>query len=108
MFTCIHGGTEAAPTIALIDDLTLEHCREILAELLRPFPARELRIDLSATEKSDLSFLQILHALIRHADAAQTRLCFTAPLPTHLVELAAMVGTSGLIKDISTRIEETQ
>ena len=108
MFTCIHGGTEAAPTIALIDDLTLEHCREIQTELLRPFPARELRIDLSATEKSDLSFLQILHALIRHADAAQTLLRFTAPLPAHLVELAAMAGASGLIKEISTRIEETQ
>lgn len=58
MFTCVHGGTEAAPTIALIDDLTLDHCREIHAELLRRLPARELRIDLSATEKSDLSFLQ--------------------------------------------------
>ncbi len=108
MFTCVHGGTEAAPTIALIDDLILDHCREIHAELLRRFPARELRIDLSATEKSDLSFLQILHALIRHADAVQTRLLFTGPLPAHLVELAATVGASSLIKEISTRIEETQ
>lgn len=108
MFTCVHGGTESAPTIALIDELTLEHCQEIRAELLRCFPARELRIDLSATEKADLSFLQILHALIRHADATRTRLRFTAPLPDHMLELAAAVGATGLIKDISTRIEDTQ
>lgn len=108
MFTCTHGGTEAAPIIALANDLTLEHCREIHAELKRAFPARELRLDLSASEKSDTSFLQLLHALIRHADATQTRLLLIAPLPDHLVSLAATVGASGLIKDISTHIEEPQ
>ena len=103
MFACTTQGTPEHPVIKLVGSLTLEHSKEIHAELLARLPqAKALTLDLGDSEKSDLSFVQILCSLLKNQS---TRISF-ASLPTHLLELAASLGADSLIKEITSRIEE--
>ena len=103
MFACTTQGTPEHPVIKLVGSLTLEHSKEIHAELLVRLPqAKALTLDLGESEKSDLSFVQILCSLLKNQS---TRISF-ASLPTHLLELAASLGADSLIKEITSRIEE--
>jgi anti-anti-sigma regulatory factor len=103
MFACTTQGTPEHPVIKLVGSLTLEHSKEIHAELLARLPqAKALTLDLGDTEKSDVSFVQILCSLLK---SQSTRISF-ASLPTHLLELAASLGADSLIKEITSRIEE--
>ena len=103
MFACTTQGTPEHPVIKLVGSLTLEHSKEIHAELLARLPqAKALTLDLRDSEKSDLSFVQILCSLLKNQS---TRISF-ASLPTHLLELAASLGADSLIKEITSRIEE--
>ena len=103
MFACTTQGTPEHPVIKLAGSLTLEHSKEIHAELLARLPqAKALTLDLRDSEKSDLSFVQILCSLLKNQS---TRISF-ASLPTHLLELAASLGADSLIKEITSRIEE--
>ena len=101
MFQCtIHDSAERA-IVALAGNLTLEHAREIHAALL-PLETRSglIVLDLTGTDASDISFIQILHSL------TQNPAVHFFPLPSHMVELAASVGANSLIKEISLRTEE--
>jgi anti-anti-sigma regulatory factor len=103
MFACTTHGTPENPVIKLAGSLTLEHSKEIHAELLARLPqAKALTLDLGDSEKSDVSFVQILCSLLK---SQGTRISF-ASLPTHLLELAASLGADSLIKEITSRIEE--
>ena len=103
MFACTTQGTPEHPVIKLAGSLTLEHSKEIHAELLaRLTQAKALTLDLGDSKKSDLSFVQILCSLLKNQS---TRISF-ASLPTHLFELAASLGADNLIKEITSRIEE--
>lgn len=103
MFSCTVMGAADHPVIKLSGSLTLEHCREIHAELLARLPqAATLTLDLGETDKSDLSFIQILAALLKESS---TRTIFSG-LPAHLLETAASLGADSLIKDITSRTEE--
>ncbi len=91
-------------TISLEANLTLEHAKEIHAALQQALArTRTLRIDMSKSTKADLSFLQILFALLR---SSEWTIRFTGALPAHVVELATGVGAGNLIKDIQNRTEE--
>lgn len=103
MFACTTQGTPEHPVIKLVGSLTLEHSKEIHAELLARLPlAKALTLDLGDSEKSDLSFVQVLCSLLK---SQSTRISFVS-LPTHLLELAASLGADSLIKEITSRIEE--
>lgn len=103
MFTCTSHGPSESPVISLSGDLTLEHCREIQTELqARLGQAEAVTLDLRDSLKSDLSFIQILCALLKD----QNKRIGFLPLPTHLVELAASLGADSLIKDITSRTED--
>jgi anti-anti-sigma regulatory factor len=103
MFSCTVTGAADHPVIKLCGSLTLEHCREIHVELMARLPQTGfMTLDLGETNKSDLSFIQILSALLKESN---TKMVF-ANLPTHLFETAASLGADSLIKEISSRTEE--
>lgn len=103
MFSCTSHGPSGHPVIRLSGELTLEHCREIQAELQALLGQADVAtLDLGGSQKSDLSFIQILCALLKDPNK---RIGFL-PLPSHLVELAASLGADSLIKDITSRTED--
>jgi anti-anti-sigma regulatory factor len=102
MFASTIQGTPEHPVLRLEGSLTLEHATQIHAALMARLAAPEpFSIDLRGADRFDLSFLQMLHALLKN----QSRRIGFLPLPEGLVELAASVGADSLIKDITTRIE---
>lgn len=104
MFTCTVLGSPDHPIIRLGGNLTLDHCREIHAELqARLAQVESATLDLGASQTSDLSFVQILYALLKDS----TRQIRFRPLPTHLIELVAGLGGDGLLRDMRNRIEDT-
>lgn len=103
MFACTVSGAADHPVLKLSGSLTLEHCREIHAEILSRLPqAGSLTLDLGETDKSDLSFVQILCALLKEESAKTV----FANVPPHLLETAASLGADSLIKEITSRTEE--
>jgi anti-anti-sigma regulatory factor len=103
MFASTIHGTQEHPVLRLEGSLTLEHATQIHAALTARLAAPEpFSIDLGGAERFDLSFIQMLYALLQD----QSRSIGFLPLPDRLVELAASVGADSLIKEISTRIEE--
>lgn len=103
MFSCTVQGPPEHPVIKLSGSLTLDHSKEIHAELLARLPqAGAVTLDLGDSDKSDLSFVQILCSLLKEQDK---RIRFSN-LPTHLLENAASLGADGLIKEISSLTEE--
>jgi anti-anti-sigma regulatory factor len=103
MFSCTVTGAADHPVIKLSGSLTLEHCREIHSELLSCLPkAGPVTLDLGETDRSDLSFVQILCALLKEPSSTTT---FTN-LPAHLFETAASLGADSLIKDLTSRTKE--
>lgn len=103
MFACTVTGDPKHPVIKFSGSLTLEHSREIHAELLARLPqAAAMTIDLGESDKSDLSFIQMLCALVKEQD----RTIRFLNLPAHLLESAASLGADSLIKQITHRIEE--
>jgi anti-anti-sigma regulatory factor len=103
MFSCTGAGDPGHMVAKLSGDLTLEHSKEIHAELLAHL-SRDgaMTIDLSESTKIDLSFVQILSALLKDPD---TKIRF-APLPKHVINTATRLGADKLIKEISNRGEE--
>lgn len=98
----IHGAPEH-PILRLEGSLTLEHAAQIHAALTARLAAPEsFSIDVRGADRFDLSFLQMLHALLKD----RSRNIGFLPLPEGLVELAASLGADSLIKDITTRTEE--
>ena len=103
MFASTIQGTPDHPVLRLDGSLTLEHATQIHAALMARLAAPEpFRLDLRGADRFDLSFVQMLHTLLKD----QSRPIGFLPLPDGLVELAASVGADSLIKEISTRIEE--
>jgi anti-anti-sigma regulatory factor len=103
MFSCTVQGPPELPVIKLSGSLTLENSREIHAELLARLPkARVITLDLGDSDKSDLSFVQLLCALLKEQDK---KISFTN-LPAHLLENAASLGADSLIKEITSRTED--
>ena len=103
MFSCTGAGDPGHMVAKLSGDLTLEHSKEIHAELLaRLSRDGAMTIDLSESTKIDLSFVQILSALLKDPD---TKIRF-APLPKHVINTATRLGADKLIKEISNRGEE--
>jgi hypothetical protein len=103
MFACTVTGDPKHPVVKLSGSLTLEHSKEIHAQLLAHLPkAQGLTFDLGESDKSDLSFIQILCAVMKDQD----RTIRFLHLPAHLLESAASLGADSFIKEITHRIEE--
>lgn len=103
MFACTVTGDPKHPIIKLSGSLTLEHSREIHSQLLAHLPqSQTLTFDLGESDKSDLSFIQILCALLKDQD----RKIRFSHLPAHLLESAASLGADSFIKEITHRVEE--
>lgn len=103
MFACAMHGVTEHPALSLSGNLTLEHSREIHAALMTALAqAKTLTLDLRDSEKLDISFIQLLCALLKHEN---TKISFT-PLPAHLLEYMASLGADSLIKEITNRIED--
>ncbi|GAB1410125.1 hypothetical protein MASR1M90_12790 [Desulfovibrionales bacterium] len=99
MFTCTTQGSPDRPTVKFLGSLTIEHAREIHAALMKHLHfSQRLVLDLSDTDKSDVSFIQILVALLKNPGR---NISFT-PLPAHILELAASIGADNLIQNIIT------
>jgi anti-anti-sigma regulatory factor len=103
MFSSTMQGTPDHPVLRLDGSLTLDNSARIHAALsgLLALPG-PFSIDLRGADRFDLSFIQMLCALLKDT----TRHIGFLPLPDQLVELAATLGAGSLIKDISTRIED--
>jgi hypothetical protein len=102
MFSCTVEGDPDHPVAKLSGNLSLENCRRIHAELLALLSrADAITVDLGESEKSDLSFIQILHALIKKTDK---KIVF-ANLPDHLLENAARLGAHSFLIELSNRLE---
>lgn len=103
MFTCALAPDQR--TIALSGTLTLEHIHDIHAHLLQILPqVAQPRLDLSGMQAVDVSFIQLLHALLR---TENTTVRVLSPIPRHLIEYAAAVGDDSLIKAMQNRLEDT-
>ena len=103
MFSYSVDTLQGRPVVRLVGDLTLEHSRDILSELQISLSAHsDITIDLGESTKSDLSFFQILYALLKHPNA---NIGF-ARLPRHLFDNAQNLGADDLMKELSTRMED--
>lgn len=103
MFSCAVQGPPEHPVIKFSGSLTLEHSREIHTELLARLPeAKAITLDLDDSEKSDLSFVQLLCSLLKEQD----KIISFKNLPAHLLENAASLGADSLIKEITDRTED--
>lgn len=103
MFASTTQGAPEHPVLRLEGSLTLEYAAQIHAALTARLAAPEpFSIDLRGADRFDLSFVQMLQAMLKD----RSRRIGFLPLPDGLVELAASVGADSLIKDITTRIEE--
>lgn len=103
MFSCTVKDIPGHPIVILSGNLTLEHSRKIHAELLAHLRLAEvLTINLGESDKSDLSFIQILFALLKDPDK---KIRF-ANLPTHLLDNAASLGASNFMAELSNRLEK--
>lgn len=94
---------QGRPVLRLMGDLTLEHSRDILSGLLASLSSHsDVTIDMRDSTKSDLSFFQILYALLKHPGA---NIRF-ARLPQHLFDNATALGADDLMQELSTRMEK--
>ncbi len=105
MFTTTTRDDGSTLTLELSGDLTLEHGGELHTLLLSHKDAPTLRICLRDATRMDLTFLQLLQALMRSRNRDNLHLEF-APLPDVLVSLGAALGASDLMKDITDRTME--
>ena len=104
MFSCTVKGVPGHPVVKLSGSLTLEHSGKIHAELLAHLRLTEvLTIDLGESEKSDLSFIQILFALLKDPD----KTIRFANLPKHLLDYAANLGAGNFVIELSNRLEKS-
>ena len=102
MFTCTVEGVPGHPVAKLSGSLILEHSRKIHSELLTILSQTDiLTIDLGESDKSDLSFIQILYALLKDRDK---KIRF-ANLPNHLRDNAARLGAGNFMAEFSKRME---
>ena len=102
MFSCTVNGGPDHPIAKLSGSLTLEHSRQIHAELLSLLSQAEvMTIDLGESETSDLSFIQILFALLKDHDK---KIRF-ANLPEHLLGNAARLGAGEFMTKLSNPME---
>lgn len=100
MFSCTVTADPGDVIVKLSGDLIVEHSREIHAELLaRLSRGRDVTIDLGESARIDLSFVQILSALLKYPDM-NVRI---ANLPTHVTDTAGVLGAGDIIRALSTR-----
>ncbi|ACU90726.1 STAS domain-containing protein [Desulfomicrobium baculatum] len=100
MFSCTIKGAPEHPVAKLSGSLTLEHSRKIHTELLALLSQAEvMTIDLGESDKSDLSFIQMLLALLKDPDK---KIRF-ANLPAHLLDNAARLGADAFMAELSNR-----
>ena len=100
MFSCTVSADPGRVVVKLSGDLIVEHSREIHAELLARL-ARDcdVTIDLGESARIDLSFVQILSALLKCPD----RNVRIANLPTHVTDTAGVLGAGDIIRELSAR-----
>lgn len=102
MFSCTVEGIPGHPVAKLSGGLSLEHCKKIHSELMTILSQTDvLTIDLGDSDRSDLSFIQILQALLKERN---TKICF-ANLPGHLRDLAASLGAGNVMEELLKRME---
>lgn len=102
MFSCTVEEIPGHPIAKLSGSLSLEHCQKIHSELLTILSQTDiLTIDLGESDKSDLSFLQILQALLKERNTK----IFFANLPDHLHDLAASLGADNIMEELLMRME---
>jgi len=100
MFSCTVTADPGHVVVKLSGDLIVEHSREIHAELLaRLSRDRDVTIDLGESARIDLSFVQILSALLKCQDS-KVRI---ANLPAHVTDTAGVLGAGDIIRELSTR-----
>jgi anti-anti-sigma regulatory factor len=103
MFSSTIKGTPEHPILRLEGSLTLENSAQIhealSARLAEPGP---FSLDLRGAEKFDLTFIQMLYALLMDKNHQVGFL----PLPDHFHQCAAGLGADSLVKDIATRTKE--
>ena len=98
MFSCSIKGAPDHPVAKLTGSLTLENAGKIHAELLALLSRAEvMTIDLGESDKSDLSFIQMLLALLKEPDK---KIRFTN-LPAHLHDNAAILGAVKFMAELS-------
>jgi anti-anti-sigma regulatory factor len=103
MFACAMHGVAEHPVLTLSGNLTLEHSREIHAALMTALEqGKTLTLDLRDSEKLDISFIQLLCALLKNEN---TKISFVSP-PAHLLDYVSNLGADSLIKEITNRIED--
>lgn len=105
MFTTTTRDDGSTLTLELSGDLTLEHGCELRSLLLSHKDSPRLRISVNNATRMDLTFVQLLQALMRSRERDHLLLEF-APLPDVLVSLGAALGASNLMKDITDRTVE--
>ncbi len=103
MFSCTVNGVPGHPVVKLSGSLTLEHSRKIHAELLAHLRLTEvLTIDMGEWDKLELSFIQILFALLKDPE----KIIHFANIPTHLFDNAASLGAGNFMVELSNRLEK--
>ena len=103
MFSCTFKEASDHPVARLSGSLTLEHSGKIHAELLALLSRTEvMTIDLGDSVKSDVSFLQILFALLKEPG----KTILFSNLPAHLLDNAARLGADALMSELSNREEK--
>lgn len=103
MFTCTIDGPSDRPRLTLQGSLTMDHAQEIHAILTKQVLASSsMIVDFGHVDKIDLSFIQILLALLK----VPNQDVFFAPIPDSMRELATLVGASSLMKELASKIED--
>ena len=103
MFSSTIQGTPEHPILRFEGSLTLENSEQvhaaISARLAEPGP---FTLDLRGADRFDLSFIQMLYALLKDTDHDIGFL----PLPDGFLQCASSLGADSLIKDITARAKE--
>jgi anti-anti-sigma regulatory factor len=102
MFSCTVEGIPGHPVAKLSGSLNLEHCKKIHSELLTILSQTDiLTVDLGESDTLDLSFIQILQALLQD----RSKKIRFANLPNHLCDNATSLGAEDFMAELSKRME---
>ncbi len=103
MFSSTIQGTPEHPILRFEGSLTLDNSEQvhaaISARLAEPGP---LTLDLRGADRFDLSFIQMLYALLKNTE----RDIGFLPPPDGFFQCASSLGADSLIKDITTKTKE--
>jgi anti-anti-sigma regulatory factor len=103
MFSSTTQGTPEHPVLRFEGSLTLENSVQIHAAIsARLAEAAPFSLDLRGADKFDLSFIQMLYALLKDPG----RDIGFLPLPDAFLQCASGLGADSLIKEMTMRIKE--